>query len=262
MARKIVFTSGKGGVGKTTVCANLGATLSGFGFRVAILDVDIGLNNLDVVCGVESRVVFDIVDVINNKCRATQALIEHNTYRNLYILPSVKDYNSQEIRKEDIFEVVESLDSKFDYIFIDCPAGVEQGFERAVFCATEAVVVVTPHISSIRDADKVLSILASYDILQKYLVVNRVRGDMLQSKEMIDVDEIAGFLKLPVLGAVPEDDDITCNSSVGVLGGKESARAWVLLSENLHNGTNKVFDCAKKYKGVVGLIRRSLKRRT
>lgn len=261
MARKIVFTSGKGGVGKTTVCANLGATLSNLGFKVVIMDVDIGLNNLDVVMGVESRVVFDLIDVIEGRCRASQALIQDKNFENLYILPSAHTYRGEEISANDINNVVNSLQHSFDYIFIDCPAGVEQGFKRAVSCANEAVIVVTPHISSIRDADKVLSILASFNLNEKYLVVNRVRGDLMMNGEMIDVDEIIKFLRIPILGVVPEDDDITALSSLGALGGGNSNRAWVLLSENLHNGTKKVYDCTQKYRGVLGAIRRNIKRR-
>lgn len=261
MARKIVFTSGKGGVGKTTVCANLGATLSNLGFRVVILDVDIGLNNLDVVMGVENRVNFDLIDVIEGRCRTTQALIQDNTYENLFILPSSHSYRGEEITKEHIMSVIKSLEFSFDYIFIDCPAGVEQGFCRAVSCAQEAVVVVTPHISSIRDADKVLSILSSYNLNEKYLVINRVRGDMMLNGETIDVDEIIRFLHIPILGVVPEDDDISALSCLGALGGSNSNRAWVLLAENLHNGTKKVFDCTQKYRGFFGSIRRNIKRR-
>lgn len=261
MARKIVFTSGKGGVGKTTVCANIGATLSNLGFKVAIMDVDIGLNNLDVVMGIESRVVFDLIDVIEGRCRASQALIQDKTYENLYILPSAHSYRGEEISSNEINNVVTSLENSFDYIFIDCPAGVEQGFKRAVSCANEAVIVVTPHISSIRDADKVLSILSSYNLNEKYLVVNRVRGDLMMNGEMIDVDEIIRFLHIPILGVVPEDDDITALSSLGALGGSNSNRAWVLLSENLHNGTKKVYDCTQKYRGILGSIRRNIKRR-
>lgn len=261
MARKIVFTSGKGGVGKTTVCANLGATLSNIGFRVVILDVDIGLNNLDVVMGIENRVVFDIIDVIEGRCRASQALVQDKNFENLYVLPSAHSYRGEEISSNDIKAVVDSLEHSFDYIFIDCPAGVEQGFKRAVSCANEAVIVVTPHISSIRDADKVISILSSYNLNEKYLVVNRVRGDLMVNGEMIDVDEIIRFLHIPILGVIPEDDDITALSSIGALGGSESNRAWILLSENLHNGTRKVYDCTQKYKGLLGAIRRNIKRR-
>lgn len=261
MARKIVITSGKGGVGKTTVCANLGATLSGLGFKVVIIDVDIGLNNLDVVMGIENRVVFDIIDVIENRCRATQALVEDKRFNSLYILPSAHAYRGNELTTNDVKRVVDSLDATFDYILIDCPAGVEAGFHRAVSCANEALVIVTPHISSIRDADKVISILSGYNLSYKGLVVNRVRGDLVISGEMIDINEIIRFLHIPVLGVIPEDDDITALSAIGGLGGSRANRAWALLAENLHKGTKKVYDCTSQYRGILGGIRRNLKRR-
>lgn len=261
MARKIVVTSGKGGVGKTTICANLGAMLTNFGFRVAIIDVDIGLNNLDVVMGIENRVVFDLIDVIEGRCRPAQALVEDKRFNSLFVMPSAHSYRGNELTPNDIKKVIDCLSDSFDYILIDCPAGVEAGFHRAVSCANEALVVVTPHISSIRDADKVLSILASYNLQNKGLIINRVRGDLMMSGEMIDVDEIIRFLHIPIMGVIPEDDDITALSSIGGLGGSSANRAWTLLAENIHNGTKKVYDCTSKYRGLFGSLRRNLKRR-
>lgn len=262
MARKIVITSGKGGVGKTTLCCNLGYKLASLGFRVALIDADIGLNNLDVVMGVENRVVFDIADVIENRCRLKQALVQDKKIPTLYVLPSCHSYPKGNITSENIKAVIDKMDADFDYIFIDCPAGVETGFHRAVFSANEALVVVTPHISSIRDADKVLSILASYNLEAKYLVINRVRGDLMMNKEMIDVEEIIRFLKIQIIGIVPEDDDISLISSVGgTIQGNSSSRAFTLIAENLHNGTKKIYDYTIKYRGLLGSIRRNLKRR-
>ncbi|MBQ3494595.1 MAG: septum site-determining protein MinD [Clostridia bacterium] len=261
MARKIVITSGKGGVGKTTICANLGATLSNLGFRVVIIDVDIGLNNLDVVMGIENKVIFDIIDVIEGRCRPAQALVEDQRFKSLYIMPSAHSYRGYELSPSDIKTVVDGLDGSFDYILIDCPAGVEAGFHRAVSAANEAIVVVTPHISSIRDADKVLSILSSYNLQNKGLVINRVRGDLMLNGEMIDVDEIIRFLHIPILGVIPEDDEITALSSIGGLLGGGLNRAWALLAENLHNGSKKVYDCTSKYRGLFGGLRRNIKRR-
>ena len=261
MARKIVLTSGKGGVGKTTVCANLGMYLAKLGFRVVLLDVDIGLNNLVVVMGVEDRVIFDITDVIMGKCRPKQALVQDKNISSLYIMPSSHAYNKTSIMGEHIKNVIEQLDSSFDYILIDCPAGVEAGFHRAVFPATEAIIVVTPHLSSIRDADKVVGLLNDYDIQYKGLVVNRVRGDMLLSGDMMSVENIVRALNLPLLGVIPEDDAIGVSNS---LGGRvqsiESARAFTLLSENIHNGSKKIFDCTYKYRGLVGYIKRNIKK--
>lgn len=261
MARKIVLTSGKGGVGKTTVCANLGAMLAKFGFRVVIIDVDIGLNNLDVVMGLEDKVVYDIIDVANNKCRAKQALVQDKTYSSLYVLASAHSYASGRITKEQIKDIVDTLNISFDYILIDCPAGVEEGFMRAVYPAQEAIVVVTPHISSIRDADKVLTILSGLGIEQKYIVVNRMRGDMQIEGDMLDESEISEMLGVNLLGVIPEDDQISTSLAHGGLVGKSSSgRAFTLLCENLHEGTRKIYDCTNKYKGISGAIRRGLKK--
>lgn len=176
-------------------------------------------------------------------------------------MPSSHAYNKTSIMGEHIKNVIEQLDSSFDYILIDCPAGVEAGFHRAVFPATEAIIVVTPHLSSIRDADKVVGLLNDYDIQYKGLVVNRVRGDMLLSGDMMSVENIVRALNLPLLGVIPEDDAIGASNS---LGGRvqsiESARAFTLLSENIHNGSKKIFDCTYKYRGLVGYIKRNIKK--
>lgn len=262
MARRIVLTSGKGGVGKTTVCANLGISLSRLGFRVVLVDVDIGLNNLDIILGVDKQIVFDIVDVIGGKCRAKQALVQDPKFPNLYILPSSRNISNMSILSENIKNVINLLDSSFDYILIDCPAGVDEGFHRAVFSANEAIVIVTPHLSSIRDANKVISLLNDYEISNKSLVINRMRGDMLVSGEMLTVENIVRSLKIPLLGVIPEDDEISSSCSVGeILKSGESIRAFTLLTENLHEGTKKIFDCTYKYRGVMGYVRRQLKRK-
>lgn len=262
MARKIVLTSGKGGVGKTTVCANLGISLSRLGFRVVLVDVDIGLNNLDIILGVDKQIVFDIVDVISGKCRAKQALVQDPKFPNLYILPSSRNISSLKVMSENIKNVINLLDSSFDYILIDCPAGVDEGFHRAVFSANEAIVVVTPHLSSIRDANKVISLLNDYEISNKSLVINRMRGDMLVNGEMLTVENIVRSLKIPLLGVIPEDDEISSSCSVGeIVKSGESIRAFTLLTENLHEGTKKIFDCTYKYRGIMGYVRRQLKRK-
>ena len=261
MARKIVITSGKGGVGKTTVCANLGIYLAKLGFRVILIDVDIGLNNLDVVIGVENQVVFDITDVIMGKCRPRQALVQDKEISSLYILPSVQAYNKTIIRGEHIKNIISQLESSFDYILIDCPAGVEEGFHRAVFPASEALIVVTPHLSSIRDADKVIGLLNDYNIEYKGLIINRMRGDLLLNGDMMTIESMVRALNLPLLGVIPEDDYIASSCSVGGrLQSMESARAFTLLSENLHNGSRKIFDCTYKYRGLMGYIKRNIKK--
>lgn len=261
MARKIVITSGKGGVGKTTVCANLGVKLANLGFRVLLMDADIGLNNLDVVMGIENKVVFDACDIFEGKCRPKQALVQDDTFSTLFVLPSGNDY-SQSITAEKMKELTLHFDNFFDYILIDCPAGVDEGFHRAVFCADEALVVVTPHISSLRDADKVLNRLSNYNLFSTNLVINRVRGDMLLSGEIISIEKITDILDTNVLGVIPDDDALGTLSALGAFSnGSSGTRAFVLLAENLHNGSKKIYDCTFRYRGFGGVIRRNLRRR-
>lgn len=262
MARKIVMTSGKGGVGKTTVCANLGIQLAKLGFRVALFDVDIGLNNLDVVMGIEEQIVFDITDVIMGKCRAKQALVQVSSLSSLYVMPSSHSYTKSNVLGEHIKNVVQQLDGSFDYILIDCPAGVEEGFHRAVYSANEALIVVTPHLSSIRDADKVLGYLDEYNLDSKGLIINRMRGDLLMNGELMTIESIVRALNLPLLAVIPEDDAIGSSCSVGNrVQSNESARAFTLLSENIHNGSKKIFDCTYKYRGLMGYLKRNIKKR-
>lgn len=261
MARKIVVTSGKGGVGKTTICANLGVYLSRLGFRVAMIDTDIGLNNLDVIMGMEKQVIFDITDVVCGKCRVRQALIQDQNYPSLYLLPSSHTYDSSKITGQHIKNITEIIEHSFDYILIDCPAGVENGFHRAVFAADEAIIVVTPHLSSIRDADKVVGLLSNYNIQSKGLVINRMRGDLLLSGEMMNVEGIVKSMNIPLFGVIPEDDNVSQMSSQGrIMLDCESARAFTLLSENIHNGSKKIYDCTYKYRGLIGYFKRNIRK--
>ena len=186
--KSIVITSGKGGVGKTTVTAGLGRALASMGYRTVIVDTDFGLNNLDVVLGLENRVVYDIVDVINNRCRARQALVEDDV-KNLYLLPSAHGYLGESVTSQNIKLVLSSLASSFDYALVDCPAGIEAGFRRAVIACERAIIVTTPHISALRDANKVAALLTSYK-LSTSVVINRVRGDLLAAGKIPSKDEI------------------------------------------------------------------------
>lgn len=261
MARKIVVTSGKGGVGKTTICANLGVYLARLGFRVLLIDVDIGLNNLDVIMGLERNVVFDITDIVMGKCRVRQAILQDPNFPSLYLLPSSHTYSSSKITGEHIKRIIDVIDGSFDYILIDCPAGVENGFHRAVLPADEAIIVVTPHLSSLRDADKVVGLLSSFNIESKGLVINRMRGDLLLSGEMIDIESIVKTMRIPLLGVVPEDDKVSKMSSEGrIMMDCESARAFTLLAENIHNGSKKIYDCTCKYRGLLGYFKRNIKK--
>ena len=262
MARKIVITSGKGGVGKTTITTNLGVMLSNLKLKVLILDVDFGLNNLDVVMGVENRVVYDIIDVLKGKCRAKQALLQDFFNQNLYILPSVHLLNNFNITSEQLNFVISQIESMFDYIIIDCPAGIEVGFHRAVKCADEAIVVTTPHMSAIRDADKVSSLLNSYQLNSIKLVINRVRGDLICDGDMFNHDTIKEYLNIDLLGVVPDDDyiNLALNMGGGVCKNSKAFDAFELLAKNLHNGERNIYDCTKKYKGVIGNLRKKIRK--
>lgn len=261
MTRKIVITSGKGGVGKTTVCANLGCHLSMLGLRVALVDIDFGLNNLDVVMGLENKVVYDIVDVIEGRCRAKQALVQDREYKNLYVLPSSRNSERYDVSGQNVKMVLNSLSPTFDYILIDCPAGIGAGFHRAVSCADEGIVVTTPHLSSLRDADKAIALLKSYRTKSR-LVINKVRGDLILNREMISPDEIVSLLGLDLLGILPEEDNVFLYGNYGkTIAYKGDAKdAFSMLASNLHFGTRHVFDYLKKYTGFWGSIKRSIKR--
>ena len=256
MARKIVITSGKGGVGKTTLAVNLGIKLSLLGERVVLCDTDFGLNNIDVVCGVEGLIQYDIVDVIEGRCRARQALIRHPNYPNLFILASNKSDPEKYISPQAVRLVLDNLSPRFDYILIDSPAGIEGGFHRAVASAEEAIVVTTPHLSSLRDADKVISVLQSYKLKNIELVINMVRGDMIIDGEILSPKEISEILKISLIGIIPQDDGVFLGENTKTDAGK----AFKLLANNFSKGQRKIFNATYKYHGFFGSIRRSLKK--
>ena len=258
MAKTIVITSGKGGVGKTTVTANLGYRLAEKGYRVVIVDTDFGLNNLDVVSGVEDKIVFDLIDVIENKCRVKQALIESEVHKNLYVLPSAHSLTKTEINGQNIKLALDGLNNFFDYVLLDCPAGIDVGFHRAVACSNEAIIVTTPNLSSIRDADKVLSILKSYKLNDISVVVNRVRGDLVISGKMYSVEDIENTLGLNAVGIIPESDEIMRGIADSPVGG--GAKAFKILASNIINNQTKKPDYLKAYSGFWGSIKKELKK--
>ena len=259
MARKIVITSGKGGVGKTTICANLGMRLSQLGNRVVMLDTDIGLNNLDVVMNVESRVVYDLADVIEGKCRLKQALIQDLRYPTLYVLPSSHLYTDTKITSYSIKAVVEALSETFDYVLLDCPAGINSGFHRAVYSADEVIIVTTPNLSSIRDASKVLTILGSYNVNRVGFVINRMRGDMVLAGKMMSENQICSLLKCDLIGIIPDDDSIgtlSCTNPFKSIG----SDAFKILASNVHGEKIMLYDYTLKYRGLFGGLKRSLRK--
>ena len=258
MAKKIVITSGKGGVGKTTVTANLGFQLAKKGKRVLLVDCDFGLNNLDVVVNIENQIVFDLVDVLENRCRIKQALIESPLSANLFIIPCAHSVVKGGVSSQSLKLSLESLDDGFDYILLDCPAGIDAGFHRAVSIASEAIIVTTPLITSIRDADKVTSILKSYK-LPTYAVINRMRGDLVLNGQMYSTEDISNILKVEILGVVPDSDLVL--SGVVDIPHTAAYKAFSLLANSLIKGKGKIFDYLSKYTGFFGSIRKELKKR-
>lgn len=260
MARKIVITSGKGGVGKTTFCANLGYYLARNNKRCLLIDMDFGLNNLDVVCGVENLIIYDIVDVVLGKCRPTQALVEASE-KGLYILPSTGRGSSAVLCAENLYGIISVLDKMFDFILFDCPAGIDDGFYRAIKFADEGVIVTTPHISAIRDASKVQNILLSNNVLDVSLVINRARGDLILEGEMLSVKEIASLFSCDLLGVIPESDNVSSCLNLGrFTSGGEIEKAFEMCAYKCITCRGEIFDPTARFKGFFGKFKRKLKR--
>lgn len=215
MGEAIVITSGKGGVGKTTTSANIGTALALSGKRVCLVDTDIGLRNLDVVMGLENRIIYDIVDVVEERCRLHQALIKDKRFECLMLLPAAQTKDKAAINPEQMKFMINELKEDYDYVIIDCPAGIEQGFKNAVAGADKAIVVTTPETSAVRDADRIIGLLEQIDIEPPKLVVNRIRSHMMKNGDMLDVDEIVSILAIELLGIVADDDDVIKASNKG-----------------------------------------------
>ncbi len=215
MQNVIVVTSGKGGVGKTTTVANLGSGLASVGKRVVLIDTDIGLRNLDVVLGLENRIVYDLVDVVEGTCRLKQALIKDKRFDGLYLLPAAQTRDKLAVNPEQMVKLVAELEQEFDYILIDCPAGIEQGFKNAVAGAKSAIVVTVPEVSAVRDADRIIGLLSASGIDDTRLVVNRMRADMVKRGDMLGLDDTLDILGISLIGVVPEDEKIIRSTNIG-----------------------------------------------
>lgn len=215
MSEVIVVTSGKGGVGKTTTSANVGTGLAKLDKRVVLIDTDIGLRNLDVVMGLENRIVYNLVDVIEGNCRMKQALIKDKRYPNLCLLPSAQTRDKSSVTPEQMKKLTEELREEYDYIILDCPAGIEQGFKNAIAGADRAIIVTTPEVSAIRDADRIIGLLEANELKRTDLIVNRIRMDMVKRGDMMSIADVVDILGIDLIGAVPDDESIVISTNQG-----------------------------------------------
>ena len=215
MSEVIVITSGKGGVGKTTTTANVGTGLAQLNKKVVLIDTDIGLRNLDVVMGLENRMVYNLVAVVEGNCRIKQALIKDKKYPELYLLPSAQTRDKSAVTPEQMQSLIDELRADFDYILLDCPAGIEQGFKNAIAGADRALVVTTPEVSAIRDADRIIGLLEANELKRIDLIVNRIRMDMVKRGDMMNVSDVCEILAVNLIGAVPDDEHIVISTNQG-----------------------------------------------
>lgn len=215
--RVIVITSGKGGVGKTTASANIGVALANTGASVCLVDMDIGLRNLDILMGLENRVVYNLVDVVEERCKLRQALVKDKKMPNLSLLPAAQTRDKTAVNSDQMKKLCEELKAIFDFVLIDSPAGIESGFQNAVAGAEEAIVITTPEMSAVRDADRIIGLLEARkdEITQYRLVLNRIRPKMVANSDMMGVEDVLEILSIKLLGAVPEDEDIIISTNKG-----------------------------------------------
>jgi septum site-determining protein MinD len=262
----IVVTSGKGGVGKTTTSANLGTSLALQGKRVCLVDTDIGLRNLDVVMGLENRIIYDLVDVVEGRCKIHQALVKDKRFEDLlYLLPAAQTTDKNAVNPSQMKTLIEELKQEFDYVVIDCPAGIEQGYKNAVAGADKAIVVTTPEVSAVRDADRIIGLLEKEENVEApKLVINRIRNHLMKNGDMLDVDEITTHLSIELIGIVADDDEVIKASNHGEpialnpnskasISYRNIARRILGESiplERLENDSTGVFTKIKKFFGV------------
>jgi len=215
MARIIVITSGKGGVGKTTATSNIGMALARLNHNTLLIDADVGLRNLDLLLGLENRIIYTGIDVLNETCRLEQALIQDKRQPKLTFFPLSSNQDKIPITTKQLKSLIELLKNKYDFILIDSPAGIDEGFQTAVGPAKEAIVVVTPEVPSIRDADKVIGILVARDVKKISLLINRIRPNMVKTDDMMSIDDVQNILGIPLIGIIPDSEEVIIASNRG-----------------------------------------------
>jgi septum site-determining protein MinD len=211
----ITITSGKGGVGKTTATANLGAALAMADKKVVVLDADIGLRNLDMMMGLENRIVYDLVDVVEERCRLRQAMVRDKRLPELYLIPAAQTRDKTAVAPADMVRVCDELRKTHDFIVVDSPAGIERGFQNAVAAADEVIIVTNPEVAAVRDADRIVGLLEAEEKGPIYLVINRVKPELVQRGDMLDTDAVVELLAIKLIGIVPEDEAILGASNRG-----------------------------------------------
>ncbi len=249
MGKVIVVTSVKGGVGKTTTTANIGVGLAMNDKSVIVIDTDLGLRNLDVVMGLENRIVYNLVDVIEGRCRTKQAVIRDKRYPNLCLLPSAQTKDKTAISPEQMKKLTEELALEYDYVIIDCPAGIEQGFQNAIAGAQEAIVVTTPEVSAIRDADRIIGLLEANHIRNCHLIINRIRMDMIKRGDMMSVEDVMELLPIPLLGIIPDDESVVIGTNQGepVIGmNSQAGQAYANICDRMEGQIIDLMDLNKK----------------
>jgi septum site-determining protein MinD len=215
-AKVITVTSGKGGVGKTTATANLGVALARIGKKVVVIDADVGLRNLDIVMGLENRIVYDLVDVIEGRCQLRQAMIKHKQLPDLFLIPAAQTRDKTAVSPADMIQITDKLRPEFDFIIVDSPAGIERGFRNAIAAADEVLIVTNPEVSAVRDADRIIGLLEANNKGPGKLILNRVKAEMVRKGEMLSADDVTDILAIKLIGIVPEDENVVPASNSGI----------------------------------------------
>ena len=262
-SKVIVLTSGKGGVGKTTSTANIGTALSKLGKKVVIVDADIGLRNLDVVMGLENRIVFDLVDVVEGRCELKKAMIKDKRYENLCLIPAAQTRDKDCVNPEQMIKLCEDLKELFDYVLIDCPAGIESGFKNAIAGADAAIVVTTPEVSAVRDADRIIGLLESSGISEIDLIVNRIRPHMVKNGDMLDIEDIIDILRINLIGVIPDDEEVVISTNRGepTVGNESSlaGKAYTNISQRVMGDQVPFLDLAPNQLTLIQKLKKFFK---
>ena len=258
--RIIDITSGKGGVGKTTTTANLAVALANEGYRVVAIDGDVGLRNLDVIMGLENRIVYTLVDVIEGTCRLNQAMIRDKRTENLYMIPTAQSRTKDAVSSEQMLEICGQLRNEFDFVLIDSPAGIEAGFRNAAAGADEALVVTTPEVSAVRDADRIIGLLESMEKAPISLIINRIKPEMVKRGEMLAIQDVLDILAVDLIGAVPDDESVVTSSNKGepltFSNGSLATKAFLNIAKRICGNEVPFMDLSGNQKGFFSSLRR------